>query len=362
MSLWTPFLRAKQQKLAPPTYPMKPQELEPSGSWFAFTCAVIAAILLIFAACAMNATHAWQLGISDGPFRAGVLAGASIGAAILAPVAFLAVVRGRGFGPRCVALLLAIGCLAYTSASSLGFLAGSRDLGVSERSIAADAYADRRALADAARKELASLKGQTKAVLDRRRELQTILAGSGKQTEARPVQKDAQAAALAFYMRAAGWQVTDTAVGTWLSLIMVLILEAAAALSLTVDAALRPTPRRKAVEAPQTATAPGQVPDARKPAEEPVRPSRVAPGRKDDDDQPPPKPRDRGGRPRDVIPAEAIAKIRAKGGKVAGSVNGIGKLIGTKSKTTAHRVLHELADAGLITLRTSANGVAVALA
>src|SRR5262245_56323236 len=51
---------------------------------------------------------------------------------------------------------------------------------------------------------------------------------------------DSQAAALAFYMRAAGVQVTDVAVGTWLNLGTVLFLELAAALSVSVAAALRP--------------------------------------------------------------------------------------------------------------------------
>jgi hypothetical protein len=62
-----------------------------------------------------------------------------------------------------------------------------------------------------------------------------------------------------------------------------------------------------------------------------------------------------------VLPAEAVAKIRAAGGRMSGSVNGIGKLLGTRSKTTAHRLLGELRDMGLITLVTGPRGVAVAL-
>jgi hypothetical protein len=61
-----------------------------------------------------------------------------------------------------------------------------------------------------------------------------------------------------------------------------------------------------------------------------------------------------------VLPAEAVAKIRAAGGRMSGSVNGIGKLLGTRSKT-AHRLLGELRDMGLITLVTGPRGVAVAL-
>jgi hypothetical protein len=63
-----------------------------------------------------------------------------------------------------------------------------------------------------------------------------------------------------------------------------------------------------------------------------------------------------------VLPQHAIDRLRAAGGKANGSLNGIGRLLGTKSKTAAHRLLHGLADAGLIRLQSSPHGVAVALA
>jgi hypothetical protein len=44
-------------------------------------------------------------------------------------------------------------------------VAGSRDVAVSERVAAADTYADKRALAKAARDELATLKGQRSEVM-----------------------------------------------------------------------------------------------------------------------------------------------------------------------------------------------------
>jgi hypothetical protein len=138
-------------------------------------------------------------------------------------------------------LLLAIGCLAYAGVCSLGFVAGSRDQAISERSVAAATYADGRAVKDAARAELATLKGQDRRTIERRRELAKLLSGSAEpSTGAKPVQADAQAASLAFYLRAGGWTVTDQDVGVWLNLGMILFLEAAAALSLTVAVALKP--------------------------------------------------------------------------------------------------------------------------
>jgi hypothetical protein len=353
MRFAAPFFRARRAQNVPLC---NSNELTPSGSWTAFTFGCISSFLLIFAAASMNAGHAWQLGIADGEFRAAVLAGASIGAAIMAPLAFLAVHRGRGFGTRSTALMLAIGALLYTSASSLGFISQAKDHGISDRVTVSDRYADHRAVAVAARAELAGLKGQTPAVLKRRRELTALLAGKST-VAAAPVKADAQAAALGFYLRAAGWTVTDQAVGTWLSLFMVLFLEAGAALSLTVAAALKPVRLARP-------TAPSMPAGAQLSAEpeKPARDEKTGPA--DDDDEQPPTPPRRGrpGRPRDVLPAEAVAKIRAAGGRMSGSVNGIGKLLGTKSKTTAHRLLAELSRAGLITLRTTPHGCAVALA
>jgi hypothetical protein len=330
-------------------------ELTPSGSWTAFTAASIAAAGLIFSAGAQNVAHAYNLGLASSEFRAVVLALASAGASILGPFCWVALFRGRGFGPRTVALVLALGCLAYAGVCSLGFVAGSRDQANSDRLAISDRYADQRAVADAARLELAGLKGQTRAVLDRRRELTKILTATAP-VDAKPVQADAQAAALGFYIRTAGWQVTDAAVGTWLNLGMVLFLEMAAALSLTVAAALRPVGAPAALAPLAEAPAPAKV-------ETPATAQARRPDEHDDDDQPPAPPRKgKAGRPRDVLPAQAIERLRAAGGKANGSIRGVGKLLGTHSKTTAHRLLHELAAAGAITMQATPRGCSVALA
>jgi hypothetical protein len=63
-----------------------------------------------------------------------------------------------------------------------------------------------------------------------------------------------------------------------------------------------------------------------------------------------------------VLAPEAVAKIRAKGGRMSGNIVEIGKVLGSKSKTSAHRLLGELRDMGLIELRTTPRGCSVALA
>jgi hypothetical protein len=136
---------------------------------------------------------------------------------------------------------------------------------------------------------------------------------------------------------------------------MVLLLELAAGLSLTVAAALRP------VAPPTPAAFPAAPPVA---AEAKFAASAPEIRLTDDDrDDPPAPPETRGrvGRPRDVLPTEAVAKIRAAGGKMSGSVSGVGKLLGSHSKTSAHRLLGVLRDMGLIRMVTGPRGVAVAL-
>ena len=76
---------------------------------------------------------------------------------------------------------------------------------------------------------------------------------------------------------------------------------------------------------------------------------------------PPPRPRGKASRKPSVLPAEAIERLRAKGGEANGSIAAIGKVLGTRSKSTAHRLLHQLAGAGLVRLETGRRGVAVAL-
>jgi hypothetical protein len=363
-----------------------------TGSWLAFTAAGIAACVLIFSAGAQNVAHGWALGAATSEFRALVLAAVSAGASALGPCAWLAVYRGRGFGLRATALVLAVGCLFYAGICSLGFIHSSRDKAAADIAVTADAYGDRRAVAAAARAELATLatvKTPSRAVIERRRELAKLLAPTApiETRTAAPRQADPQAAAVAFYLRAAGWQATDDAVGVWLSLGMVAFLELAAALSLTVAAALRPVSRKSRMGSSPAAE---NVPATRVPAmpetaasDAPVQPALdlrnvalpaaasavpavpkkpvPAPTKDDDDAPPPPKPRGRG-RPATVLAPQAVERLRKAGGSANGSIRTIGKLLGAKSKTAAHRLIHQLSAAGHVRLATGPGGISVALA
>jgi hypothetical protein len=85
----------------------------------------------------------------------------------------------------------------------------------------------------------------------------------------------------------------------------------------------------------------------------------VAPAQRQRDDPPTP-PRHGRGRPAKVIPADAIERLRKAGGKANG-VRALGKVLGT-SKSTAHRLVHRMASAGLVRLDPGRHGVTVALA
>jgi hypothetical protein len=261
---------------------------------------------------------------------------------------------------------MAIGCLLFAGVCSLGFTAGSRDMAVVKQTAAADAYADKRAIATAARTELAQLatiKVPSKAVLDRRRELARLLAEprGGKAAPA-SAGHDSQAAAVSAYFIAAGYPVTVEAAGRWINFGTVAFLELAAARSLTIAAALRPT-RRQPVGAPAATVVPAEPQLPAKP-EKPATASPERRQRHNDDDPlpPPPTNKGKGGRPRAVIPAEALARLKAKGGRINGTLGELGKAIGSRSRSTTHRVLHQLAGAGLLTMTATPRGVAVALA
>jgi DNA-binding IclR family transcriptional regulator len=57
---------------------------------------------------------------------------------------------------------------------------------------------------------------------------------------------------------------------------------------------------------------------------------------------------------------QALDKLRKAGGEANG-IRGVGRLLGV-SKSTAHRLLHQLQDSGLIRLDAGPYGVHVALA
>jgi hypothetical protein len=336
---------------------------------------------LIFSAGAQNVAHAWQLGAAHSEFRAIVLAVAAGGATLLAALGFAAAgvaFRKWRFGRALTALGLGLGALLYSGANSLGFVHGSRDLAISERSAVAGAGADRRAIFQAALAEYGTLKGQTIAVLKRRRELQGVMRENATRADGRAVGAvDPQAQAIGYYLRAAGYSVDDASVGVWLSAAVVAFLETGAALSLTVAHALTPTrgspparataPAAPAPMPPMPETEPARV-EPRQPRQE------VSEGKADGGDNrdqdppapppPPARPRPKGkpGRPAAVLATDAVDRIRAKGGALAGNLNDIGRAIGSGSKTATHRLLHRMASAGRVHLTTTPAGVRVVLA
>jgi len=62
-----------------------------------------------------------------------------------------------------------------------------------------------------------------------------------------------------------------------------------------------------------------------------------------------------------VLPADVVERLRARGGKVTGTLADLGKVIGAEPRTTAHRVMHALADARLVRLATGPAGISVAV-
>jgi hypothetical protein len=357
------FSRAFQARIAHPTNILKFQEPVQLGSWVVFTAAASAAVALVISAAAQNIAHSYNLGLATSEFRALVLALASAGASVLGPCAWLAVARGRGFGTRTIALVMAIGCLLFAGLCSLGFTAGSRDQAVVKSTAAADSYADKRAVAKAAAAELATLatiKTPTKVGVDRRRELAKLLSESsaGKGAVAAQVGHDSQATAIAAYFTAAGYPVTAEVAGRWINFGTVAFLELAASWSLTIAAALRPIRHQKPVGAPTAPALPAEPELPTEPASETRRRCR---GHDDGDPPASAKARNKGGRPATVVPSEALARLRAKGGKIDGTLGSIGRLIGTRSRTTTHRLLHQLASAGLLSMTTTPRGIAVAL-
>jgi hypothetical protein len=294
--------------------------------------ALFGAALFILAAAAQNVSFAWQIGESLSTFHAAVLAIGSLAGAIIAPFAFLTVAesfRNREWGRAAVALVLGVVCISYASLSSLGFTASSRAALVSERTGAADAYQRAKLRFDAAAAEL-----QTAKSLARRRELERLTADLSRTLDSLPgpTVADPQASAIAQYAIALGWKVSAAALAPWLSAITVGFLEIGAAFALLVAVGSRAAAH--AVDREKI--------------------------RADDDEDPPGK--NRGGRPRKVEHAEALERLKAAGGKASGSLRGLAALIGTPTKTTTHRLLHELAALGAITLQATPRGVSVALA
>jgi hypothetical protein len=273
----------------------------------------------------------------------------------LAPIALtVAFSERRRFVVRLASLFLGVWCLAFGVVGSLGYVSTAREASNSERLVALEARQQAKARHDAASAELAQLSASksTQWRAARAKELQGVMAEANKamKVERAVTVTDPQAQAISHYLAAAGWTAAPESVSMWLSAFMVTFYEVAGAFALVVA---RATGRQQPLQ--QGAPPPAAVVEASK--------GKVDAG--DDDVTPPPpsaKSKAGPGRRPTVLAAEAVERLRARGGQANGNVAGIGRLLGTKSKTTAHRLLHQLAGAGLIKLQTTPAGCSVALA
>ena len=345
MSVLNLFARARQQEVARTS----------NVNTLAFRVpAYSAAGALIACAAWQSAGYAYTLGVTRSETTAYVFAAGAVAAAVLAPIALtVAFSERRRFLARLASLFLGVWCLAFGVVGSLGYVSTAREASNSERLAALEARQQAKARHDAASAELAQLTASksTQWRAARAKELQGVMAEANKamKVERAVTVTDPQAQAISHYFAAAGWTAAPESVSTWLSAFMVTFYEVAGAFALVVARATGPgSPYRPLQQ------------EGHPPAADSDR--RVEDGDDHDDAPPPQKGKAGPGRRPTVLAAEAIERLRARGGQANGNVTGIGKLLGTKSKTTAHRLLHQLAGAGLIKLQTTPAGCSVALA
>jgi hypothetical protein len=300
-----------------------------------------AAATFIAASASQNALHGWQLGLRTSEVTATIFAAASVAGAVMAPIALAATVRAfREWQiPRGVlALVLAATCFAYAVVSSLGFVSGARDAAAATRGAEADAYAIARDKAKAANRELAAMaelpRGNRKTEAERaerRAKLERDRADAEKVmvTGATATMTDPTASALATYAASLGFDVKADALSPWLVLASVIFFELGSAASLIVVGGL---PRGAAAELDVDVA--------------------------DNSNTEAPADKKAVGRKRSRALDDVMSRIEGAGGKLEGSVEEIGARLGL-SKSSAHRALHALAGAGMISLATSTVGTLV---
>ena len=300
-----------------------------------------AAATFIAASASQNALHGWQLGLRTSEITATIFAAASVGGAIMTPIALAAAFRAfRNWeiGKGIVAATLAACCFCYAVVSSVGFVSGARDQASASRSADADAYTLAKARSDAAVTELKTLADvKTTKAAKRRAELEkTVEAAAGIMGERHGAgQADPTASAIVAYASAAGfaWKADDLA--PWLSLLAVVFFELGAAASLIVIAPAAAKPVEASAPAPladQQIAEAGPVAVAAEPAKR--------------------------GRKR-ATPLEKVQqRIADAGGELEGSYEALGARLGL-SKPSAHRALNALAAAGVVSLAASPVGTTV---
>lgn len=174
---------------------------------------------------------------------------------------------------------------------------------------------------------------------ERRKELESTVAAAtealGDHTATGAA--DPAAASLAAYAAAVGLQWTAEQIAPWITALTVLFFEVCSGASLIVVSVLSgatPLLANRATEgADDQLSVESEEPDYAR----------------------------RKGRRRSVLPDDVLERIKGAGGNLNGSLATIAEQIGAPSKTTAKRVLGELADQGRIRYDASADGTAIAL-
>jgi hypothetical protein len=291
----------------------------------------LGAALFIGVSAAQNISHGYSLGLARSEMAALIFAAGSLAGALMAPISFLAAwnaFRNWRIGSGLVALTLGCVCVIYAVISSLGFVGTARDTAAASRNANADAYKIAKASAEAATAELKTLadapRGNRKAEdkrIERRRELDkkladglTIMSEHAGTGAADPV-----AEAIASYAGALGREIDADKLSPWLTLLAVVFFEVGAAASLIVVAALP------------------DIGVAQKLAVSNAR-----------------------GRKRAAPLEDVMAALKDAGGRLEGSMDQLGARLGL-SKSSAHRALHALSGAGLVSVATSAAGTLVQL-
>lgn len=301
-----------------------------------------AAVVAVGTSAAQGILNGIALGAAASQIHAAIFAAGSLAGAVLQPVSWLCVFsacRQRAWGRAFVAAGLGAACLVYATLSSLGFVSATRGDAAAARSKIADTYALTKGQAEAAVSELKTLAAaphSTKKVeaqrADRRRDLEHVIAGATATLQTGPATGagDPAAASLAVYAAALGLDWSADKIAPWLVAATVIFFEVCAGSSLIVVSVL---------SSPAT--------DTKAPSEAPEQLT----------DEKPPR-----GRRRSVLPNDVVDRIRGEGGRINGSIASIAETIGAPSKSTAHRVLRELADAGKLTMDATSGGTRVALA
>ena len=135
-------------------------DLSPRSSYVTATLAYLAAALLIAATCAQSTQYGWETGSARSETHGLIMAAAALGAALAAPLSWLAASRCFArwqLGRALVAVALGTGCLIFGTLASLGFLTTTRDAIQAQRGAGADQYRNASRQHAAAVRELESL-------------------------------------------------------------------------------------------------------------------------------------------------------------------------------------------------------------